>query len=58
MFLPYCQRPCLVDNIDTINKNSLISVDTGKDVVLQINIRKSKYVFVSHHQNAGQNRDL
>jgi hypothetical protein len=30
----------------------------SKDVGLKINIQKTKYMLLFHHQNAGQNRDI
>jgi hypothetical protein len=27
-------------------------------VVLEINVEKTKYMLLSHHQNAGQNQDI
>jgi hypothetical protein len=47
----------LGDNIDTIKKNTDILIDSSKEVGLEINIEKSKYLLLPHHQNAGQNRD-
>jgi hypothetical protein len=40
----------LGDNIDTIKKNTETLID-AKEVELQINIQKTKYMFLSHHQN-------
>jgi hypothetical protein len=48
----------LGDNIDTINKNTETLTDASKEVGLEINVEKTKYIFLSHHQNAGQNRDI
>jgi coproporphyrinogen III oxidase-like Fe-S oxidoreductase len=48
----------LGDNTDTIKKNTEPLIDSSKEVGLEINIEKTKYMFVSHHQNAGQNRDI
>jgi hypothetical protein len=46
------------DNIDTIKKNTEILIDTSKQVGLEINIDKTKYMLLSRHQNVGQNRDI
>jgi hypothetical protein len=43
------------DNIDTIKKN--VS-DASKEVGLEINVEETKYMLLSRHQNAGQNRDM
>jgi hypothetical protein len=48
----------LEDNIDTINKNTEALIDASEEVGLEINIGKTKYTLLSHHQNAGQNRDI
>jgi hypothetical protein len=33
-------------------------IDASKEVGLEINIEKTKYMLLSHHQNAGQNWDI
>jgi hypothetical protein len=48
----------LGDNIDTIEKNTEILIDTSKEVGLEINVEKTKYMLLSRHRNAGQNRDI
>jgi hypothetical protein len=45
----------LADNIDTINKNTETLIDASKEVGLEVNIEKTKYMFLSRDQNAGQN---
>jgi hypothetical protein len=45
----------LGDNIDTITKNTQTLIDTSKEIGLQVNTEKTKYMLLSHHQNAGQN---
>jgi hypothetical protein len=44
----------LGDNINTIDKNTETLIDTSKDGV-EVNVEKTKYMLVSHDQNAGQN---
>jgi nitrous oxide reductase len=46
------------DNIDTINKNTKTFIVVSKDICLEVNIEKTKYMLVSRDQNAGQNRDI
>jgi hypothetical protein len=48
----------LGENIDTIGKKAETLIDASKEVVLEINVEKTKYVLLSRHQNAGQNRDI
>jgi hypothetical protein len=48
----------LGDNIDTVKKNMETLTDASKEVGLEINIEKTKYMLLSHHQNVGQNRDI
>jgi hypothetical protein len=50
----------LGDNIDTIKKKGTETLtDASKEAGLQINVERTKYtcMFLSHHQNAGQNHD-
>jgi hypothetical protein len=48
----------LGDNIDTISKNTETLIDASKEVGVEINIEKTKYMLLSRHQNAGQNRAI
>jgi hypothetical protein len=48
----------LGDNIDIINKNTETLIDASKEVGLEVNVEKTKYMFVSRDQNAGQNREI
>jgi sorting nexin-29 len=48
----------LGDNIDTIKKNTETLIDTSKEIGLEINVEKTKYMLLSRHQNVGQNRDI
>jgi hypothetical protein len=47
----------LGDNIDTI-KNTKTITDASKEVGLEINVDKTKYMLLSRHQNVGQNREI
>ncbi|PNF38167.1 hypothetical protein B7P43_G14229, partial [Cryptotermes secundus] len=44
----------LGDNVDTIKK----SIETSKQVDLEVKAEKTKYMLLSRHQNAGQNHDI
>jgi hypothetical protein len=48
----------LGDNIVTINKNTETLIDASKEVGLEVNIEKTKYMIVSRDQNADQNLDI
>jgi hypothetical protein len=48
----------LGDKIDTIKKNADTLYDASKEVGLEINVEKTKYMLLSRHQNVGQNRDI
>jgi hypothetical protein len=48
----------LGDNIDTIKKKRKSLIDASKEVGLEINVEKTKYMLLSPHQNVGQNRDI
>jgi hypothetical protein len=48
----------LGDNMDTINKNTETFIDDSKEVCLEVNVEKTKYMLVSPIQNASQNRDV
>jgi hypothetical protein len=58
-FLPYTDNAnSLRDNIDTIKENTEILVDASKEIGLEINVKKSKFMLLSCLQNVGQNRDI
>jgi carbonic anhydrase len=48
----------LGDNIDTIKKNMHTLIVASKEVGLEVNAEKAKYILLSCHQNAGQNHDI
>jgi hypothetical protein len=58
--LPACADDVniLGDNIDTIKKIAGTLIDASKEVGLEINVEKTKYMLLSRHQNVGQNRDI
>jgi hypothetical protein len=48
----------LGNNIDAIKKNTESLIDASKEIGLEINVEKTKYMLLSRHQNVGQNRDV
>jgi hypothetical protein len=48
----------LGDNIDIINKNTEILIVASKEVGLEVNVEKMKYMLVSRDQNASQTREI
>jgi hypothetical protein len=48
----------LGDNIDTIKKNTQTLIDAIKEVGLEVNTEKTKYMILFRHRNTGQNRDI
>jgi hypothetical protein len=56
--LAYADKNLLVDNIDNIYKNTETLTDTSKGVGLKVKVEKTKYMLVSHDQNADHNWDI
>jgi hypothetical protein len=48
----------LGDNIDTIKKNTKTLIDASKEVGLEVEEEKTKYMLPSCHQKARQNHDI
>jgi hypothetical protein len=48
----------LGDNVDIIKKIKETLTDVSKEVGLEINVEKTKYMLLSRHQNASQNRHI
>jgi hypothetical protein len=48
----------LRDNIDIIKKNTESLIYAIKEIGLEVNVEKTKYMLLSRYQNVGQNRDV
>jgi hypothetical protein len=58
-FLAYTDDVNLLgDNMDTIKKNTETLIDASKEVGLEINIEKTKYMLLSRQQNVSQKWDI
>jgi hypothetical protein len=56
--LVYADVNLLRDNIDTIKKNTETLIGVSKEVGLEVNAEKTKYMLLSLHQNAGQTHNI
>jgi hypothetical protein len=48
----------LGDNVNTRKKATETLIDFSKEVGLEVNTEKTKYMLLSHHRNAGQTHDM
>jgi site-specific DNA-adenine methylase len=48
----------LGDNIETIKENTQTLIDASKEIGLEVNREKTKYMSLYRHQNASQNHDI
>jgi histidinol-phosphate/aromatic aminotransferase/cobyric acid decarboxylase-like protein len=46
------------ENIDTIKEKTEALLDTSKQVGLEVNPEKTKYMLISHYQKAGQKHSI
>jgi hypothetical protein len=48
----------LGDSVNTIKENSETLLETSRDIGLEINAEKTKYMIMSPHPNSGQNQNI
>jgi hypothetical protein len=48
----------LGENINIIKKNAEAQLDASKEISLEVNSEKTKYMFMSRHETAGQSNDI
>jgi hypothetical protein len=48
----------LGDSVNTIKENSETLLEVSRDIGLEINAEKTKYMIMSHHLNSGQNQNI
>jgi hypothetical protein len=48
----------LSDSVNTIKENSETLLEAGRDIGLEINAVKTKYMIMSRHQNSEQNQNI
>jgi hypothetical protein len=48
----------LSNGVNTIKENTETFLEANRDIGLEINAEKTKYMILSHHPNSGQNQNI
>jgi hypothetical protein len=48
----------LSDNVNTVKENTEALIEASRDIGLEINTEKTKYIIMSRYPNSGQNQNL
>jgi ABC-type oligopeptide transport system ATPase subunit len=56
--LVYSDDNLLDDSINTIKENTESLLEASRDVGLEMNAKKTKYMTMPHHPNSGENQNI